>query len=451
MTSAIDFDLSLVRGPAHPQGWQTGQKERLLQGVPIDGDYRRELARAAANSDAPDVSDTRGLCGLCAPNPFGRVLDGCSAAVSFISFIVMLVFTIIGVVGGDEKMANVRMDREVMLFTSKRNMTHAMRHLQTAYSQYCKTENYTIDLQVPSWDPDNALRAKSFSDATRLGMSVNIHSATVSLFAISLPIFLFSFIFQMYRYRQYCRFDSSNNVVNGLYKPWAGPEFGRWLEYLLTSPFQIFIVSTAFGFSNMDTVFGHFCMQGALVILGYDIEQQTKKVYKRQKQHDNNYSDNTRWRFHHVFAPTVPDIRGFVYLLVAWGLHYNIWISIYTRYNLQELHSKNCEADPSFNIPEAVRMILLSQFVCFTLFGVFNTVQYGCATEARTLEQRRTSWNFYSHCYSVLSVTSKTLLAFFFIWYVREYDSWPLAPDSSLMQSNLTTGQQCWSVQYKQS
>jgi hypothetical protein len=452
MSAAIDFDLSLVRGAPAAPGWHTGQKERLLQGIAADG-YRQELARAAVDADTPDPADANGVCGFGKPRPFGRVLEGCSAIVSLLCLIVVVVFACIGAFSGTEKMANIRMDREVMLFTSKQNMTHAMRHLQTAYSQYCKADNYTIDLQVPSWDPDNAHRAKSFSNATRLGMSVNIHSATISLFVVSWPIFLFSFLFQRYRYNQYCRFDSKKKVVQGLYKPWLGPEFSRWLEYLLTSPFQIFIVSTAFGFSNTDTVLGHVCMQGALVLLGYDIEQQTKKVYKRQKPPSAGYSENTRWRFHHVFAPGVRDIRGSVYLLVAWGLHLNIWMSIYTRYTLQERHGQHCEADPNFTIPEVVRFILVSQFVCFTLFGFFNSVQYACALlrGPRTPQQCRESWNFYSNCYSVLSVTSKTLLAIFFIWYIREYDSWPLAPDSSLLQSNLATGQQCWSVEYKRS
>jgi len=48
---------------------------------------------------------------------------------------------------------------------------------------------------------------------------------------------------------------------------------------LFTSPFQIFIVATAFGFANRDTVLGLCGMQAALVLFGYDIEQQIKKIY----------------------------------------------------------------------------------------------------------------------------------------------------------------------------
>jgi hypothetical protein len=450
MSSAIDFNLSSERASTRYSAWQTGQKERLLAGV-VASDFRQECAKAATDADQPDPTDTTGLFGFCRPQPTGRVIEGCSAILSLLCLMITIILLFVSLASREDgNMAEIRFSREVMLFTNKHNMTQAMRHLQAEYRQYCKSENYTVDLQVPTWDTDNAKRFKSLSNTTSLGMSINVHSSTVSLFAVVWPIYLFSFLFQLTRYRTYCTLDNKK----GLYKPWLGPDFSRWLEYLVTSPFQIFVVSSAFGFTNIDTVLGQCGMQAALVLLGYNIEQQIKKVYKRDADKlkegllSEGYADTSVVRLHHIFWPSIPDIRASVYLVVAWFLHLNIWLGIYTRFELQDKHGQRCEANPNSQIPDVVKYILSSQFVLFTLFGVVNSWQYAYATP-RAADKRRASWNFYSQCYAVLSVTAKTMLEVGFLVYVSDYKTWPVAKESNVVQGNMHTGQQCWAVQYK--
>ena len=453
MSSAIDFDLSSAKASTRQSAFQTSQKERLLKDI-VPTEFRQQRAKIATDADTPDPADTSGLCGFGKPNPCGRVIEGCSACLSLICFLVTIIYFLIAVSATDDsKMAKIRLSREVMLYTNKYNMTQAMRHIQTQYTQYCKTVDYSIDLQVPMWDSENAQLSKTLSNNTSFGMSVNIHSSTISLFYVALPIYLFAFVFQYSRYKTYC----TPHFPQGLYKPWLGPDFSRWLEYLFTSPFQIFIVSTSFGFSNSDTVISQCGMQAALVLLGYNIEQQVKKLYKHRKSKQTEqllqevYANDTFRRYHHIFWPTVSDIRGWVYLFVAWFLHINIWNSIYTRFMLQDTHAQRCEANMKSRIPDVIKYILTSQFVLFTLFGVVNSMQYILANfgKQRSAQEQRNAWNFVSQCYAVLSVTAKTMLQVGFVWYVAEYTTWPLARDSSVVHSILPNGQQCSSMQYK--
>ena len=54
-------------------------------------------------------------------------------------------------------------------------------------------------------------------------------------------------------------------------------------------------------------------MQAALVLFGYDIEQQIKKIYKRPDidgSGDNRYQSVTKRRFHNILWPAIRDIRG---------------------------------------------------------------------------------------------------------------------------------------------
>jgi hypothetical protein len=100
-------------------------------------------------------------------------------------------------------------------------------------------------------------------------MHANIDAGYFSIWWAALCVFVFSITFQSWRVMNF----------NCLYKPERGPEFSRWLEYFFTSPLQILIVSAAFGFATLDSLLGQSGMQAVLVLLGYDIERQVKKVY----------------------------------------------------------------------------------------------------------------------------------------------------------------------------
>lgn len=353
------------------------------------------------------------------------------------------------------RLAVVRMSKEVLLFTNETAMVHAMRHVQTEYNGFCKKADFKIDLQVPTWNDSNAKQFYDGKNSTMYGMSTSVHAGSVSLFIVVFPIYIFSAGFQFVRWYQYCTEDKPD----GLYKPWLGPDFSRWLEYLFTSPFQVFIVATAFGFANRDTVLGLCGMQAALVLFGYDIEQQIKKIYNREglpkdglralTEDSRNYQPATKRRFHNLLWDYgIRDIRGWVYLFVAWLLHLLIWSSIFMRYMDQRRHGKECGTNSSAEIPRVVTFFMATQFLSFTAFGLLNSWQF---VRAKKLDRQQQfeKWNKYSQLYGVLSITAKLFLEAGFLWYVANARTWPLAKDSMVVQGNMSSGQQCWAVRNK--
>jgi hypothetical protein len=458
MSSAIDFDFNAVRMQGGP--WQTGAKERLYpdrlkpddEGIySYTGNYRQERAATATQEDMPYKPEETGCCGFMkARGPPGRIIEFVSGWLSLFCLVGIVVALIVAVASKDDHV-EIRLSKEVLMFTNETGMIQAMRHLQTEYNQFCKKPGFEIDLQVPTWDGDNAKQFNAGKNSTLYGMSASVHAGSISLFWVAWPIYLFSALFQFERYRQYCTPEKKE----GLYKPWLGPDFSRWMEYLFTSPFQVFIVSTAFGFANRDTVLGLCGMQAALVLFGYDIEQQTKKKYNRAEIKEGtsllgDIEPATKRRIYNYLWPTIRDIRGYVYLGVAWLLHVLIWSSIIMRFTDQDRHGKECRTDasakPASEIPGVVVYIMISQFLAFTSFGVLNSAQFLWAGKIDRQEQFK-KWNWYSKWYGILSVTAKLLLEVVILWYVANARTWPLAKPSTVVRGNLPSGQQCWAVQ----
>jgi len=459
MSSAIDFDFRAIRMQASDAPFHTNAKERLLYEPSSieDLDYRKLRAHIATVGDQPYQSDQTGCCGFFKRyGPPGRVIEFISSLLSGLCLLGTFVALVIALNDKDAhgerfRLGVVRLSKEVLLFTNETSMLQAMRHIQTEYNGFCKKADFKIDLQVPTWNESNA---KDFDkkNSTLYGMSASVHASSISLFAVAFPIYVFSVGFQWLRYREYCTKDKPE----GLYKPWLGPDFSRWLEYLFTSPFQIFIVSTAFGFANRDTVLGLCGMQAALVLFGYDIEQQIKKIYNREELakdgygvlKDEGYQSATKRRFYNLLWPAIRDIRGWVYLTVAWLLHALIWSSIFMRYFDQQRHGKDCGTNSGANIPDYVTFFMISQFLSFTAFGLLNSWQFFRAKTLDRLEQFE-KWNNYSQRYGVLSITAKLFLEAGFLWYVANARTWPLAKDSIVVHGNMSSGQQCWAVQTK--
>jgi hypothetical protein len=460
MSSAIDFDFQAIRMQSGAAPFHTNANERLLSlSASEDGlDYRQQRAYRATQGDQPYAPDKKGCCGLFTNyGPKGRIIEfvsfGLSLACLFGTFVaLMIAFAAEPEHGERPRLAVVRMSKEVLLFTNETAMVHAMRHMQTEYNGFCKKADFKIDLQVPTWNESNAKLFYDGKNSTMYGMSTSVHAGSVSLFFVVFPIYIFSAGFQFVRWYQYCTEDKQE----GLYKPWLGPDFSRWLEYLFTSPFQIFIVSTAFGFANRDTVLGLCGMQAALVLFGYDIEQQIKKIYNREELakggygvlKDEVYQSAKKRRFYNLLWPAIRDIRGWVYLTVAWLLHALIWSSIFMRYFDQQRHGKDCGTNSGANIPDVVTFFMISQFLSFTAFGLLNSWQF---FRARKLDrpQQFEKWNNYSQRYGVLSITAKLFLEAGFLWYVANARTWPLAKDSMVVHGNMSSGQQCWAVQNK--
>jgi hypothetical protein len=232
------------------------------------------------------------------------------------------------------------------------------------------------------------------------------------------------------------------------------------------------LVSISFGFGTVDTLLGHFGMQAAMVLFGYEIEQQVKKVFKRTLQ---TYEFAGTWkadglepqRMHHALTR---NMRLYVYLATAWLLHLLIWGLSFPGvgsapwgiggqyYRVKKIQEANTERQALSDMPWFVELIFWSQYFFFSLFGfvctaqviqalifikpivvnknelealnaenwVMNKNKFSEQEATAMLFKRRVrkNWIAYSRGYSILSITAKTILEVGFLAFVQNWSPW---------------------------
>jgi len=203
------------------------------------------------------------------------------------------------------------------------------------------------------------------------------------------------------------------------YRPYAGPDFWRWVEYALTAPLQIVIIASSFLVDDKSMLLLLGGLQGALMLLGYTIELQINKVCKsRCKPKEARRNRNHALKL--------------CYLLVsAWALHAVVWYVLIERFNRQKNNLLACAFEQK--MPGIVDFIVISQFMLFSLFGIAQTVQ---VAQVLSLKNRNSyklvsagqesrppadhaRWAAVAFAYGVLSVVSKTLLEYGFLVLIR--------------------------------
>ena len=384
-------------------------------------------SRQSHAATAPPATQAEELdsihCGTCeVPS---KDLDYLSGFISLGCFLTSLVYFFTQGDTADKPI--VRISREIFLYTRKQPFYDQLRLAHRNYHDYCP-DYLDFKLQRPDWQE---FAEGEFDGGGHL---VSVYAFPLNLWYVVLWIFAWSAIFQFGRALGFHKW----------YFPEKGPEFSRWLEYFFTAPFQILIVALSFGFSNLDTLLGAMGMQAGLVLLGYDIEQQIKKIYKRDldawARTEMNELTRTKKRFQHVLRNWhIPDLRIWVYLFVAWMLHTLIWglprltehlpflylpWGIGGKYQMQKFHNEKCEKDPDFAIPGFVDFIFWSQFFLFTSFGVVCTWQAASAMYLPSEKDQNRKWRNISIWYSFLSITAKTLLEAGFLMLVARFKQW---------------------------
>jgi hypothetical protein len=331
----------------------------------------------------------------------------------------------------------VRVSRETLLFSNNATVEDGMRLLHSNWNNHCE-DKFPMLLQQPMWDDKIPVTQKG------LVMHSSIYAFDIFIFPLTVFVFAISIVFQAWRWVEYDK----------LYHPDAGPDFSRWLEYFFSSPLQILIVSSSFGFATADALIGQAGMQAALVLLGYDIEQQVKKIYRRRLEKKNtaeNYVGKHK-RFQHLLARYgIADLRLWVYLFFAWALHIAIWgiptltgFGIGGKYYQLQQQLKTCVKNTE--IPDAVTVIYWLQFVLFTLFGLVCTAHVFIAkTENIFNLQPKRDWKRISGLYTILSVTAKTALEIGLVSYVWMYKEWLLIPEASTHQYPVHD-KTCWAI-----
>ena len=371
-----------------------------------------------------------------------KTWDCISAGLSLVCLVVISSFAL----GGEGK-HNVDINREMLMYSNKTAIIQHMRFMQRGYQDYCSSVKPKY-VQA-DWQQNN-------ETGLVVASPVSMHATSIELWGFAIWIFFWSFIFQGLR----------GNVFGGenWYYPEKGPEFSRWLEYVFTSPAQIFIVNVAFGVGNLDTLLGAMGMQAALVLLGYDIEHQIKKIYKHVEK---GAKEREQKRFQHIF-PFIRDLRLWIYLGITWILHTLIWgmplltrmgascpWGIDGRFQLQQYHNKKC--GEKLNIPWYVDFIFWTQYLLFSIFGftctwqvfrakyVFKHKVNGTTFLWKTYNKGYTSeqsWQKYSAFYSFLSITAKTLLEVGFLLLVLNFQNWKELEAPTFTCSN-HTGSSC--------
>ena len=369
----------------------------------------------------------------------------------------------------DKHPAYAKITREILLYSQEPTFVLHQRFMQQGYDNACQA--YTPQYLQPDWKKNDVkMTWEEDEDFEGVASVTTVFTkGRVNLWWVLIFIYLFAASFQCMRCIHY--------RLN-MYKIEKGPDFSRWLEYFCTSPLQILVVYLAFGFGNLDVLLGAMGMQAALVLFGYDIEQQIKKKIKRRVSKEQNLQlgrmDFARYQeenpepdparkgiFHHQF-PIFYDIRIVVYLLFAWILHTLIWgipnlesnanWGLGGRLAVQKLYSGKChdnEHDRDFKIPEIVDIIFWTQYLCFTVFGIVSTSQviYVWRRQVQfTQEVADLCWARVSLAYTALSVTAKVALEVGFLFLAVRWRSWeelPVLPscDGALA---FTEGQCIW-------
>ena len=220
-------------------------------------------------------------------------------------------------------------------------------------------------------------------------------------------VLFISSIFQMYRY-VYSK-DYSDYLK---YRPDSGPDLWRWVEYALTSPLQIILISSAFNARENNFMLMLAGLQFALVLFGYSLELAIQDIIFMRTSTPKSYSYDTLPN-----SIVQSKIVFTIYLLATWILHFIIWSILFSKFGMTSQTVSDCDiTSEDYETPPAIMFILVSQFSTFTAFGIVLSLQglyVICAKdEALTSEKVKSMWLFVTWAYSWLSVTAKLFLEY---------------------------------------
>jgi hypothetical protein len=410
----------------------------MSKAIDFAGPEHGEYKSVQGSEDTPPQNNT--CISRLKSAPAGQKCELISVILSLLCLAASVIWRFVAEKGKASDGIPISISRETLLFSRNENVTESMQLLHSLWNHDCGNQSRML-LQTPMWQ----------NQETGLVMHGSVYALKIYIFPLACSVFGISVLFQSWRC--WC--------FNGTYKPEKGPDFSRWLEYFFTSPLQITIVSISFGFATLDSLLGQCGMQAALVLLGYDIEQQVKKIYKRRNLKQENKYDaktarNGTARFHHVLRwARITDLRIFVYLGFSWLLHIGIWgipgvrsHGISGKYEHMRKQLETCSVVGA-KIPDAVTAIYGLQLGLFTIFGVVCTWQVCMALVGRGIVDTQKQWRTVSLIYSCLSITAKTALEVGLVSYVIMYKPWIEQKEGHTEKLHVynTTNTTCWAIQ----
>jgi hypothetical protein len=156
-------------------------------------------------------------------------------------------------------------------------------------------------------------------------------------------------------------------------------------------------------------------MQLAMVLMGYSIERQTNKRYLRDPEKKSP-------KFY--YSTVLGDIRGLVYILVSWTLHFLTWglpglweaqivrWGIAGQYAFVHQYQKKC-GDPNFQMPAFVDVLTMLEIGFLGLVATSPEYlkprpvpkavvsRYSSVTQLSLLNNRTVSVPANTTCYSI--------------------------------------------------
>lgn len=235
---------------------------------------------------------------------------------------------------------------------------------------------------------------------------------TVNLWFLMVPVILITFTAQVYRFVTRKWPNGTVAQFLGTYTPRSGPDLGRWVEYMLTSPLQIVIVALSFHFRERAVLLCLGTMQAVLVVMGYSIEKEI------EHQAESG--------------------AGKTGLAVLYGascfMHIVIWVVLGQRWDFERGVYKECTGGGDMKkMEEIINGIFISQAVLFSVFGLVPLYTYMNRMQPLV-------WEHTAYVYSILSVVAKTTLLFYFVAYVSrsEFIFTDLAPRNASWVRNCT-------------
>jgi hypothetical protein len=332
-----------------------------------------------------------------------RKLDYASAALSFVCLLVSL-----GLWMFSDFQPYVAVQRITWVISQQKNIQDSMVVHAQQLNKYCPDGDIEQRLYKP-WNLTSDLLTNNNLRKEVVGSKVAVHVGNWNIWWFLIWIYIWAAGCQYWRARTY----------NITYKPYLGPDFARWFEYLMTSPFQIIVVCLAFGFSDLNLLLTTACAQAGMMILGYNIEMSIKKIYRSGRpDKPDKPPKHLGWK-----------TQKKVCFWLAWIIHILIWgwpqfgipaswWGIGGLYQLQKDINQNCECynqdECEFEVPSFVLFIYYSQFFLFTIFGVVCTWQYVTAKPMDRIAESL-AWLKFTRIYALCSITAKTLLEVGFI------------------------------------
>ena len=279
--------------------------------------------------------------------------------------------------------------------TSSRNLSNAIQQFESGVQQFC---NHSTHIKISKlhreWDNISYSGVHIQQPAASYFADFRISSWMPSGYypwLVLMYIFTTSFGFQFYRYTQnnvygdntvtpigfptillkYLFFQGTVCDYDVRYNQYK-PDFWRWVEYTLTSPFQILLIANSVMITDRGKLLALMSAQAALVMLGSINEHVIDKIFKKMVKSWEDAAQNKTYDWPRRAGNNFLKIR--ILLIVSWFTFVAIWWGVLSAFERQERNTYTCNYPQ--RMPAAIWFIVGTQFGFFALFGCVQTVQY---------------------------------------------------------------------------